>query len=976
MVESMLPREAFLGMDSVFTFEGAALEATSGAVRVRFTKTTCEESVATATLVEKTATVRFESAEEELRVCVAYGEGTFALVEPTVKVYGVSAVTPAQVTVGKTTELRLSGVGIAEGDEVRVVSAGSACDSTPMGVGFVTDGAVALYVMSGAADVVDVCYSFNQFDLGMTKQPVTLAVVESAEPEVVEMEGARLVSFVGVEKKLRFAELEIDDKVSWTDAADCSEMVMEPVRVNENKEVTVEFSAGADELLLCVCTNGVDFVLQSNVTMAVVSVSGIDVADMVLGLEESVAVNGTGLAYAVDMYFVRVGERRLSDVSDVSDAVACSSAVRVSTIASVVDGKAVVKMTEPADLAQLCVSFEGYMARGFDAAVTMVYMDAMAPVVMPLGGEKVVELPLHNVVAPSAAFLLNEEVAVRSAVMLESSARTEDELSDVFTMDSMNLMTFDVEKSKMSLTVTLPAVYEVQRVAVVAPMNHTSPRKLTVLLKNAVGDMVAVASASISELDEDFASYELAVESGFATSTVLLELEGFEGEEQLTLNYVTLVMREVALQQVVFVGGSERRLEEAESLCAAENRYVSSPMFLSGDNSFTLVGLRAEESATLCYKYGEKSWLLMPEYTLRLGAVSAMAVQSEVVVANQPAEVSIEGVGIASGDEMRFVLSSAASNEDCYAEAMVSSSTATVSNGMATVTFARSGASKLCYNFGGYGFVLTSVEVQVKEFREMRNTVFVVASKPFVVEMVGTGPVEPRPRALRARRGLLADGVRVPRVGEPDGVGHDPGGRRVHGVLRLPGQGVARVRGRAARGVGGGRGRGVPVRGRDEHAALLGLRLLGGGRAEADERRGVQPRGVPDDGGAGHGGGGAVHHGRDGRAPVLPLRGDGGVLQHGPLPGHRDAVGGVVQPRGGVRGDAGDVRDRGVFGLGGGHDLGRRGLPDGGEGAGGLGADVRGGHEHGVLLVQRRDRALVLGEGGVGGGGDDDADRC
>lgn len=117
-------------MDSVFTFEGAALEATSGAVRVRFTKTTCEESVATATLVEKTATVRFESAEEELRVCVAYGEGTFALVEPTVKVYGVSAVTPAQVTVGKTTELRLSGVGIAEGDEVRVVSAGSACDST------------------------------------------------------------------------------------------------------------------------------------------------------------------------------------------------------------------------------------------------------------------------------------------------------------------------------------------------------------------------------------------------------------------------------------------------------------------------------------------------------------------------------------------------------------------------------------------------------------------------------------------------------------------------------------------------------------------------------------------------------------------------------------------------------------------------------------------------------------------------------
>ena len=317
VVESMLPREAFLGMDSVFTFEGAALEATSGAVRVRFTKTTCEESVATATLVEKTATVRFESAEEELRVCVAYGEGAFALVEPTVKVYGVSAVTPAQVTVGKTTELRLSGVGIAEGDEVRVVSAGSACDSTPMGVGFVTDGAVALYVMSGAADVVDVCYSFNQFDLGMTKQPVTLAVVESAEPEVVEMEGARLVSFVGVEKKLRFAELEIDDKVSWTDAADCSEMVMEPVRVNENKEVTVEFSAGADELLLCVCTNGVDFVLQSNVTMAVVSVSGIDVADMVLGLEESVAVNGTGLAYAVDMYFVRGGvQQRGARVDD------------------------------------------------------------------------------------------------------------------------------------------------------------------------------------------------------------------------------------------------------------------------------------------------------------------------------------------------------------------------------------------------------------------------------------------------------------------------------------------------------------------------------------------------------------------------------------------------------------------------------------------------------------------------------------
>lgn len=505
-------------------------------------------------------------------------------------------------------------------------------------------------------------------------------------------------------------------------------------------------------------------------------------------------------------------------------------------------------------------------------------------------------------------------------------------------------------------------------------MNHTSPRKLTVLLKNAVGDMVAVASASISELDEDFASYELAVESGFATSTVLLELEGFEGEEQLTLNYVTLVMREVALQQVVFVGGSERRLEEAESLCAAENRYVSSPMFLSGDNSFTLVGLRAEESATLCYKYGEKSWLLMPEYTLRLGAVSAMAVQSEVVVANQPAEVSIEGVGIASGDEMRFVLSSAASNEDCYAEAMVSSSTATVSNGMATVTFARSGASKLCYNFGGYGFVLTSVEVQVKEFREMRNTVFVVASKPFVVEMVGTG------LSNRDRVRFVRDAD----CSQTEYEFHVSVSQMVSGMIPVGGEftvcygflgkvwhayaDVLRV---------------ASVEGVD--AAFLyadetnTLHFSGYGFSEADVLK------LTSDAACSHvvyqttvaqgtAVVGAVHHGRDGRAPVLPLRGDGGVLQHGPLPGHRDAVGGVVQPRGGVRGDAGDVRDRGVFGLGGGHDLGRRGLPDGGEGAGGLGADVRGGHEHGVLLVQRRDRALVLGEGGVGGGGDDDAD--
>lgn len=196
------------------------------------------------------------------------------------------------------------------------------------------------------------CATRQQSSVGMVKQPVTLSLHEETETVVVTLEPQALMTFVNVEQRLSFPTLNTNDKIAWTEESDCMALVMDPVRVNNNKEAIVEFNKGANQLMLCVCTNGVDYDLMENVTMAVVEVSGVSVSEMVLGLQEEVTIDATALHMATDAFFVAT-EGRLADMTQ------CSNGERVSTIGMVQSGMTAVTITKPADVAQLCLVFPG-----------------------------------------------------------------------------------------------------------------------------------------------------------------------------------------------------------------------------------------------------------------------------------------------------------------------------------------------------------------------------------------------------------------------------------------------------------------------------------------------------------------------------------------------------------------------------------------------------------------------------------------
>ena len=161
--------------------------------------------------------------------------------------------------------------GIADGDNVAFVAAGDEC-SAAVASGVVESSSVTV-VLSGVSETMEGCYAFQQSSVGMVKQPVTQSLHEETETVVVTLEPQALMAFVNVEQRLSFPTLNTNDKIAWTEESDCMALVMDPVRVNNNKEAIVEFNKGANQLMLCVCTNGVDYDLMENVTMAVVEVS-------------------------------------------------------------------------------------------------------------------------------------------------------------------------------------------------------------------------------------------------------------------------------------------------------------------------------------------------------------------------------------------------------------------------------------------------------------------------------------------------------------------------------------------------------------------------------------------------------------------------------------------------------------------------------------------------------------------------------
>ena len=73
-------------------------------------------------------------------------------------------------------------------------------------------------------------------------------------------------------------------------------------------------------------------------------------------------------------------------------------------------------------VAMLCVVFKGYMARAYPVLLNVVYIDAMERISMPVGSMKTVTIPVHNVLAPSTYFLLNDDVVI-GVVAVDDSKR-------------------------------------------------------------------------------------------------------------------------------------------------------------------------------------------------------------------------------------------------------------------------------------------------------------------------------------------------------------------------------------------------------------------------------------------------------------------------------------------------------------------------------------------------------------------------
>ena len=309
----------------------------------------------------------------------------------------------------------------------------------------------------------------------------------------------------------------------------------------------MEFSEGFELLQLCVCTNGVDFELQPNVTLTVVSLSGVSVKDMLLSLPEEVRMSGTGVSLATSMFFVS-GEssRRLA-----SDA-ACSNDRRVSTIASVVDGAGVVTMTKPVDSAVLCVAFEGLMPRSFPVSVSVVYLDSMERISLPVGASKSVTLPVHNLdpaLVNVPAFLLNSNMELRGNTSVIASAEPEGLLEDIFTMDADNAMKFG--EKRVNITIILPAVYDILSISLVAPSNGSYPQMMTVSKFDSLEMPTSVGTVILSGVNEEAAEeYSLLLSTAFTSKVIMIEVES-SSESDLLLSSVEVMVRPILQQSVV-----------------------------------------------------------------------------------------------------------------------------------------------------------------------------------------------------------------------------------------------------------------------------------------------------------------------------------------------------------------------------------------------------------------------------------------
>ena len=556
-VSSVTPSVAFIGVATTFTFAGEGLGVGTSPDRVVFTtmdscdSENLEDSVE---IVEMTATNTFQAAAEKVHLCVSLSSGPFMMMASTISVYGLTSIQPTSVPAYKSVEFSLEGVGIQDGDLLVFVAAGEACDreEARVGTSVVLQNMKTTVTLMGAIDKVDVCYSsVTSSPSVLTKQPVLLTLYEDEETDTVTMEPIELIAFVNVEKRVLFSSLEIDNKISWTESGDCNDLVLNPpVRVNEQKEVRMEFSEGFELLQLCVCTNGVDFELQPNVTMTVISLSGVSVKDMLLSLPEEVRLSGTGVSLATNMFFVS-GEsaRRLA-----ADA-ACSNDRRVSTIASVVDGAGEITITKPVDSAMLCVAFEGLMPRSFPVSISVVYIDSMERVTLPVGASKSVTLPVHNLdpaLVNVPAFLLNDNMELRSNTNVTATAEPEGLLEDIFTMDENNLMKFG--EKQVNITIILPAVYDILSISLVAPSNGSYPQTMTVMKYDSLEVPTSVGTVVLSGASEETAAaeeYSLLLNTPFTSQVIMIQVES-SSESDLLLRYVEMTVRPIVQQSVVY----------------------------------------------------------------------------------------------------------------------------------------------------------------------------------------------------------------------------------------------------------------------------------------------------------------------------------------------------------------------------------------------------------------------------------------
>ena len=161
---------------------------------------------------------------------------------------------------------------------------------------------------------------------------------------------------------------------------------------------------------------------------------------------------------------------------------------------------------------------------------------------------------------------------------------------------------------------------------------------------------------------------------------IILNLESFD-ENELTFNYITISLRSITQQSVVLVQAPiARSLSDENDLCNDASHYVMTPQYLTGENTLAFEGINAVEQAIMCYKYSTYEWSILPNFSISVGMVESITLETSIAVVNQPVSVVLEGVGILDNDKLFFVDVTATSDDDCMKTELITSSVATVMN--------------------------------------------------------------------------------------------------------------------------------------------------------------------------------------------------------------------------------------------------------------------------------------------------------